>query len=357
MDCVWYASVAPCARWAREWSDPALGKMVATTAEPLPLPRRLGVALAACAFVSAIAWQVATQRDDWPLSCFAMYSKRQGPTASRSFVRGVSDQGEFELADDMLPVGGARLRHLNEKLHRNEKRRARFAAQIQQRYEARRKPNGWPALQAVRAYKETWKIRGGLEGIDRPKRRLVASMYLPPPTLVERLALERASEAPVAAPRRAPEGDVVVELAARACVTGCEAFGDRYAAANEALRLTAREDAAMVSVPLDLEPGEYSLLVRMRTPKGKDRGRLRPVVDGHLLREKPWVGDYESALGRGAWVWASASPGSKALRLDTTEGRLHDLRLELPHGAVELDQVWLSRAQRELPTWNEPVAP
>ena len=331
------------------------------TAEPLPLVRRIGVGLGACAFVAAIVWQVATQRDDWPLSCFNMYSGLEGPVASRSFVRGVSDQGEFELADEMMPVGGARLRHLNAKLARNPERQRAFAQVIQHRYEAGRAAHGWPVMQAIRANTESWKIRGGLQGIDRPKRKLVGSMYVPTPALVARLASERTGKAPVAAPRSVPAGDMVVDLDAPACTVGCEGFGDRYAASGAALRLSASEDDANASVSLQLEPGEWAIFLRLRSAKGSGKGkgndRIGVELDGERLGGKAGLGNFAAALGHGGWVWASKQPGEQALDFELEARGQHVLRFSALRGAIELDQLWLSRKQRELPIWNEPVTP
>jgi len=326
-------------------------------AEPLSFARRVGVGLGACAFVAAIGWQVATQRDDWPLSCFKMYSGIEGPVTSRSFVRGVSEQGEFELADDVIPVGGAQLRHLNAKLARNKVRQRAFARAIQRRYEAARAREGWPVLQAIRSYTETWKIRGGLEGIDHPKRKLVGSMYVPTSALLDRLRDERAGRASVAEPRSAPKGDVVVDVDPAACAHDCAGFADRYASQGNALRLSAGDDEASVSVSVQLPPGQWSLFVRLRTPKARGSDRLAAELDGHRISGKSGLGNYEDALGRGAWVWASEAPGEPALTFGVSGRSAHVLRFGALSGAIELDQVWLSRTQHELPIWNEPVVP
>jgi hypothetical protein len=325
------------------------------------LARRAGVAIAALAFVGATAWQVIAERDDWPLSAFEMYSNRQGPKASRSYVRGVSDTGEFELADGMLPVGGARLRHLNARLARAKGRQRDFAARIQSRYEARREESGWPVLQAVRAYTETWKIRAGLKGIDAPKRRMTGTVYFPPRSLAERAESERAGNASPAKPRATADADRVVDLDAQACVAGCEAFDDPLAASGRALRLSARGgkdgDPATLTVSLPLPAGTWSLLVRMRTPTRGGSDRLSVRVDGELVTGKSGLGNYERALGTGAFIWASSAPGERALAFDVEGASPHTIELESSRRRVEVDQLWLAHGRRELPTWNEPLAP
>lgn len=330
---------------------------LATSAPPFPLIKRVAVSLAACAFVGATIWQVSGLRDDWPLSSFKMYSGLEGGVASRAILKGVSDRGEFDLEGEMVPFGGARLRALNQKLSKNHKRQRRFVEVVQKRYEAMRAANGWPVLQAIRAYNETWTIKQGLAGIDRPKRRAVGSMYIPPSALTEQLDRERSGRARVAAPRASPSGDVVIDLDASACQERCQERGDRFAAGGRALRLSAGEGDATASVQVTLAPGTWFVFARMRTPTSGGSDELQIALDSERLGNKGELGNYEGSLGRGVWVWASLNPGDPPLRFDQEAAGAHVLRFAATEGTVELDELWLSRDQRELPIWSEPIAP
>lgn len=326
--------------------------------EPLSLARRAAVSLAACVFVGATIWQVATRRDDWPLSNFEMYSGLEGPVSSRSVVKGVSDQGEFDLKGDMLPLGGARLRHLNAKLERNKARQRRFVSFVQRRYDERRAAAGWPVLQGIRSYSETWQIQRGLAGIDQPKRRATGSLYLLPESLRERLDAERAGQAPVMPPQPLPAGDALIEPGDADCGSGCEPIEDRHASGGRALRLRANGKAgASLTARARLAAGRWLLFVRMRTPPASGSDRVTMKLDGERLGRESEVGRYAATLGSGAWVWASEAPGERPLRVSVGADGEHTFSLELSQGSADIDQIWLSRARAELPVHNDPLAP
>jgi hypothetical protein len=54
-------------------------------------------------------------------------------------------------------------------------------------------------------------------------------------------------------------------------------------------------------------------------------------------------------------VWASRDPGTPALEVHVEESGPHTLTLRIDKARVELDQLWLSQVQEELPPFNEPV--
>jgi hypothetical protein len=323
----------------------------------MPLPRRIGVGVAAVSFVALTAWQIAARRDDWPLAAFHMYSGLQSPVVEREVVRGVSDDGELELgAEQTAPLGGARLRNLTDKLAQDPARHERFVQQLIRHYDAQREARGWPALQGVRWYSEAWQIQPGLAGIDHPDVSREGSLYLPPESLVERLLAERSGAAAVAAAREVPGGDRVIELSAKNCVTGCTAVGDRYASDGEALVLNtaaSAEDEARASIEVPLDEGRWVLLLRLRSHAEHTFDRVSAALDGRPVG--PELGNFEADLGNGAWVWASSKPGEPPLQLSIERSGVHSLTLSADGGSIDVDQVWLSRVRKELPMWNDPV--
>jgi hypothetical protein len=325
----------------------------ASTNGSVALYERVCVAAAAVLFVGLTIWQVKTQRDDWPLSSFEMYSGLQGSVASRTVTVGVSDEGEFNVGRAKLgPFGAARLRHLSDKLERKPKRRARFLSTVQERYEASREADGAPVLQGLRTYTETWKIRAGLAGIDRPERRLNSTTYFPPSSLLAELEAERQGGAPASEARAPGAGDIVVDLAPEQCEPACPAIDDAHAFGGRAVALD-EKGAQRISATVTLEAGRWSVFLRMKTqPGAADRVELQ--LDGKRVgSKKQGLGNYREWLGDGAWVWASAAPGAPALEIDVPAGE-HVFTLRA-RGSVRVDQLWLSRSRRELPVWSAPV--
>jgi hypothetical protein len=316
--------------------------------------QRCLIGLCALAFVGATAWEVAGRRDDWPLSAFDMYSDLQGKTTSRTLLRGVSDQGEFELQSaQTAPIAGARLRHLNEKLESQPRRQAGFLRHVQANYEAQRAAEGWPVLQAIRSYTETWRIRPGLAGIEKPARKLSGSLYLPPITLLDRLEAERTGKAPPLPPHPRPDGDRVFEFAPESCESGCEDVSDANSSGAHAVRASG---GAHLSQDVQLDAGTWYLFLRLRgTAGGADK--LTVAIDGGKVSGKGGAGNFAHTLGTDAWVWASHEPGAVPLQITVNDAGTHPLTIDVPQGGIELDQVWFSRAQRELPIFNEPVQP
>lgn len=323
---------------------------------PPSLPLRVSVAVCALSFVGLTIWQIAARRDDWPLSAFEMYSGLQGNVASRSFVKGVSDNSEFELRGGQVgPLGGARLRHLNSKLARNPKRQRRFVQRIQQRYEAQREELDWPVLQGIRSYSESWRIRPGLSGIDRPRRRLNGVLYLPPTALLERLESERDGRAESLPPRAVAGDNHVIELGPAHCTAACGAIDDRYASEGEALRLmTPGRGEAKLTLPLEIDAGRWRLFVRLKT-QAQGPQQIHVTLDGKRIGGKEGVGNHRRELGDGAWVWSSAQPGARPLNVNVKGKSPHELSITSKKGGILIDQVWLSRTQRELPIFNDPV--
>jgi hypothetical protein len=329
-------------------SDSAAGELAPA------LWQRCLIGLCAVAFVGATAWEVAGGRDDWPLSAFEMYSDLQGKTISRTVLRGVSDQGEFDLQSaQTAPISGARLRHLNDKLKSQPRRQAGFLRHVQANYDAQRAAEGWPVLQAIRTYTETWHIHPGLAGIEAPERKLSGTLYLPPITLLDRIEAERGGKAAPLPPHPRPAPDRVFEFAPDGCESGCEDVADANASGSHAVRARA---GARISREVQLDAGNWYLFLRLRgTAGGADK--LTVSLDGDKVSGKNGAGNFAHTLGTDAWVWASHEPGTAPLQITVNDAGTHTLTIDVPKGGIDLDQAWFSRAQSELPTFNEAVQP
>jgi len=273
-----------------------------------------------------------------------------GTTASRFRISGVSQEGEFTLDDaQTAPFHGSRLLVISRKLEHHPGKRAQFIRKLASRYDGRRAKEGWPELHAIRFYREQWDLREYLKGNERPEQTLVSTMYLPPPALLERLSAEANGKAAPEAPLRAPPGDAIVDFAAAQCSAACSAFPDELAASGTALRLSpgsARQASAAAS--LELVPGRYVVFLRMRTTAEPDRDKVELELDGERKGE---LGNYREDFTDPGWVWASVSPANPPLALEIKQAGMHALRLSSAVDA-DVDEVWLSRSVRELPSDN-----
>jgi hypothetical protein len=315
---------------------------------------RLAVVLsAALAFFVFTMVDVATGREDWPVSPYPMYSEIPGRTASRYIIVGASDQGEFKLTDDQTsPFRGSRLLSLNKSMERRPAKRAQFMQKIKDRYDSRREQMGWPELRGIRFYTEVWQLRDDLVGLNDPERRLTSTTYFPPRPLLERLEAEAAHRAAAEPPLKVAAGDIVVDLGAQHCETACTAFGDALAAGATALRLAPPSDGkAALRVPVELPAGKAFVYLRMRTDARPGSDRVRVELDGKPLASNQSLGNYRGELPEVGWVWASLAPGEPPLVLDNLPAGAHVLRLT-SEVAVDVDELWLSRRVPELPSEN-----
>jgi hypothetical protein len=312
---------------------------------------RLAVAVgAALAFYAATMLDVATGREDWPISPYPMYSDMPGTTASRFRISGVSQEGEFTLDDEQTaPFHGPRLLVISRKLEHHPEQRAQFMRKLASRYDARRVTEGWPELHAIRFYREHWDLREYLKGNERPEQTLVSTMYLPPVGLLERLSAEASGRAAPEAPLRVPAGDVVVDFGPAQCSVDCSAFPDVLAASGTALRLAPVNSLrASAAASLELAAGRYVVFLRMRTTADPGHDKLQLELDGDRAGD---LGNYREDLTDPGWVWASVSPANPPLVLEVKQAGTHALRLSSAENA-DVDEVWLSRSARELPSDN-----
>jgi hypothetical protein len=311
---------------------------------------RIAVAMgAALAFYAATMVDVATGREDWPISPYPMYSEMPGTTASRWTINGVSETGEFKLNDaQTAPFHGSRLLSINKTLERRPAKRSQFIRKLVTRYESQRESEGWPELHAIRFYRETWDLREYANGVDHPDKQLVSAMYLPPSALVDRLNAEADGKAaPEPAIPPAP-GDIVVDLGPAHCEAGCTALPDALAANGAAIHLLVGSGLASATVRTDLAAGRYFVFLRMRVAPDIERDRVHLELDARQAGE---LGNYRQDLPGGGWVWVSASPATPPLELEIKQAGAHVLRFSST-SPVDLDELWLSRSVHEAPIDN-----
>lgn len=305
--------------------------------------RKLIVLCVVGGYLSATVWQVVSQRDDWPLSSFPMYSQLQRSTISRNRTVVVTLDGEHSLRLDGL--GSSRQRHLLHKLAHKPKRLEKVLRGIREQTEARL----GQSVQAIRSYTETWRIRPGLKGINKPARQITSAIYLPPVGLLARLSEEAAGTAPVLQAVPLAAGAVVRELGARDCGPRCSEVEDRYASGGHALQLDCREGRAEVHVE-GLPRGRFSLLARIRPENGKDKGNWRVTLNGKRVGKRPLS---RGNLPGSGWLWLSAEPGAPLLDLKVA-AKNKPLSLRCRGGVMRVDQIWLAKRGSELPLDTAP---
>jgi hypothetical protein len=320
---------------------------------------RLAVVLAfGLAFYALTMWEVATGREDWPLSPYPMYSDIPGKTASRWLIMGVSDTGEFKLDDSQTaPFYGARLLSISKSLQRRPAKRAQFLHKVAERYEANRAGTDWPELRGIRFYSEVWHLEDGPAGMEHPTRELTSSTYFAPSSLLERLNAEAERRAAPEPAVNVPAGDTLIDLRPEQCESGCSPLADSLAAGGQALRLSPpRDGAASVVVHVDVPAGAARVFLRMRTAAESGSDRVRLELDGQAVGGKYGLGNYRDELTSVGWVWASAPPGDPPLSLEIQQPGAHVLRLSST-AAVDLDELWLSKSMHELPSDNRVRTP
>jgi hypothetical protein len=256
---------------------------------------------------------------------------------------GVTASGEQPLKLE-LGLGAARLRHLLEKLNSRPKQQQRFLEHLRQQLELSNPAQG--AIQAIRTYSETWKIQNGLKGIDKPTRKLVGAIYLPPLELVRRLEDEAAGTASPLKADLLDVADVVLDLEAESCREACSEVIDQYAFKSKALRLDCKGSKQTGSlVVAELPAGTWHLLVRI---KGAEASHPATWTLGN---GKPKTLS-ANGLPTGGWVWVSSRAGYPVSTVTTGEAR--HLQIFCDEHPVEVDQIWLSKNQGELPYDNAP---
>jgi hypothetical protein len=305
----------------------------------------------AAAYVCVTLFEVCAERDDWPLSAFAMYSQPKTKVAGRRVLVGVTAEGEFPI-EGGENVGNLSLRHLDRFVP--DTKASRYLAQLTALTPSLSNER---ELQAVRVYSERWTVRKRLRGITHPVRTLSRSHYIAPQRLRDELRQQR-DGAPALPPRSLPAGDRLFELEADAC-SECDAFADPRAGGGSAVWLlgaSKHEFGGQLTLDVSLPKGTWRLFVRMR-PGSKPEALAATTIESADDIEFYELGQTWSSLPYDAWVWASAPFGAPPVELEVSSATTYHLVFEATEGALSIDQVWFSRKQRELPPTSNPLEP
>jgi hypothetical protein len=318
------------------------------SARKLTIIRRILLAYALLTLV-----QVATHREDFPLSSFPMFSGTEtfGTDARRTSLVGVTDQGEFPLSPFAVSglLSAARLRMIFTRVRNAPpEEQARFTASIARRLrgKTKREHDMW----GLRFYVDSWRVRPGLRGIRRPDRALEYAEFLPPESLLDEL--HRGSWA---APLPRGEDDWVAEPDASACRKRCEVISDPGASGGEAVRLVPHKRRSG-SLRLQIPEGAAKVFVRMRTEAAPGDDVLEVELDGVTPEGAgQGLGSYKRVLPFDGWLWVSIAPGWPPLRIEANGPTQHELVLTARQGVIDVDQVWLAKTRKETPTSIAPV--
>lgn len=301
-------------------------------------------------YAAATLVEVALERDDFPLSRYPMFSLvREARPTYRKVLTVVNDAGEQPVKDRRALFGGDHAERVIFRRATGPQRRKEMLAKLAKRVDKIRVPGGRPF--AIRFYAET--TRDG-----KPVSRMLDAVYAPPPDLLARLAEEQRATAAPLRPEKTSRRDRLVDLDDTACVEHCSKIDDRYASAGTAIRLEPSKGGT-ASVAFTMPAGTWFVLARMRTRAAPPNDVVvvelegRPTKKGRRRSKRYELGNYKASLPAEGWVWSSSRPGWPALEL----GAADDVRVTLVSRSqpVDIDQIWLSAKQSELPTNNAPV--
>ncbi len=339
----------------------------------MPAQRKWLVMSGALLLIGLTVWQVTAKRDDWPLSNFNLYSFIAGRSGSRYVVVAFGPEGETKIARWQLRLVPSPNFALA-RLERHPRRMKHFKRQVREAYaamaESHREKTGTelPEFAGFRIIREKWKIRSHMKGADKPERRLIQSLYLPPQRLVQRIEQEAKGAAEALPPAVVPEGDRVLEAENGILSGAASIVSDDYAHGSAVLLKARKGDSGSITFAVDSDASELWLLMRVRT-KGKGTpGTVSVKLDGKRPRGiKKGAAKVDGSL-RGGWVWASGSDlAAPPVHLELRRAKpskakpgatrtSHQLTIQAKKGAVVIDQVWLTRDRRELPIDNQPVS-
>jgi hypothetical protein len=226
---------------------------------------------------------------------------------------------------------------------RNAEVRRQMLSKLAERIDSPRIPRPRPF--ALRYYSQYYQD-------EKQITRLRDAVYVPPPELLERLDEEQRSKAAPLPPEKVSHRDFVVELGESHCVEGCTVVEDGLASAGSALRLTPSRGAA--SAAFAMPKGSWFVFVRMRTKAAHPHDVVYLQLESRQKKPKNnEIGNYKRVLPPEGWVWSSSRPGWPALELSLSKDRR--VAIMTRHESVDIDQIWLSEKQSELPISNAPV--
>lgn len=310
--------------------------------------------------IAGYGYCAATGEYAWPFSPHPMYPNRQGTTYGTQLLYGVSGAGEFRLSGQVSPMGQATLRSALSKMKAKERDRA--LATFREIYERRRakRPDDprYPELLGLRIYNATWTVQSFAKNRDKPKKRLLESRRLLNPGLEAEFAAQGQSPTP---PVPVATRDIVIDLSTEHDATGVHFEADPAAAGGRVAVFPKRgpktEPRSTVEVNFDAPRGRYYVWLRGTSQGSTKHDSVSLHLDGKPLkpRHAKAFGNWRRRFPRGAYAWSSAAPDYPATRITLEGNGTHQLRLTVREGEVKVDQVWLSRTQKDWPSFAAPV--
>lgn len=318
------------------------------------------ISLAMVSVVAVFGYCVVTQEYLWPFSPHPMYKHVQGESYGKEVLMGVSPEGEFRLtAKHSRPVSASMLRAAGGMRGKKKKKALGTFRRI---YERARAANvghdDFPELIGLRIYKASWRIRSGAANKDKPRTQLRSYLFFPPERLLDAVSTQ-ASTKPAVLP--SPDGDLVFDLSARGDGPSPEVVADELAVGGTALafdseksrRTPKHSPKTHIDYEFTAPKGKYYVWVRGRSDGGRKADSVWLQLDRQLGTPKSFapegMGNFRSGLPKGGYAWSGAIPGAPPVQLTFKKNGKHRLRIASREGTVYIDQLWLSRQQKELP--------
>jgi hypothetical protein len=333
--------------------------------------RKALVSVITLAFVIAAGVQIVENRDDWPFSNFHMYSRIQSNRHATTVALGVGPDGEFFLETTMTaPITGSRLQAALSALARRSKKGSRALEVIHSIYERGRAlgRHTGPRLIALRLVTRSWsKLQANLSNLTSPREQEKAYVAFLDDSTRATLARRAKGDAPPAELQRMTGPGTVIAASSMTLSGQAELLDDRYAGTGKALVIRGKasrkqpqaQPEGFAEAHFTVPSGTYQIWLRGTVARGKRQGSVWLQFDNQIRsRSSPskgrGFGHWARLYPAGAYGWSSAVPGSRPASIKLAAGK-HRLRISARHGNCVVDQIWLSRDQREAPTWTGPV--
>lgn len=317
------------------------------------------------AVIAGHGYCVMEQEYLWPFTPHPMYRSIQGPVFGTAVVMGVGPDGEFRLEPKHArPMTPSMLRAAAGRLSGKKKQQAleTFRKLYARARGTSSKPEDYPELIGLRLYAHSWRIRSGAPNKNHPRARLQSHVFFPPKRLLEevRQQSKQKGRAPL---RTVPAGDLVLELMVPDGKGFPKLRRDQRAAQGNALvfgsdgKKSRRKPSRLPKTYVDYEffapKGTYYLWGRGTSDGGERADSVWLQLDGQVGTTRTLTpqgfGNFRSGLPKGGYAWSSAVPGAPPIRVEFKRDGKHRLRVSAREGKVYIDQLWLSRKQREIP--------
>jgi hypothetical protein len=334
--------------------------------------RRLSLSGVLLGVIATYAYCVAEKTYLWPFSPHPMYSGIQGRDFGTRVVMGVSAAGEFRLEGKHgRPMTPSMVRaSLSGKRGKSVRRTLDTFVKL---YDARRAryPDDpeYPELLGLRVYQQSWRMGKPGSALPKPRRRLLSSTLLMPEALEAEVAQQKqgTSVASVAL----PAGDILIEVGPGlgepvvSVIKDARASGGvAYSVRSPTKGKPSKSPASHIDVTFDAPAGKYWLWLRGTSSKQRGQDSVWLQFDREIGTdsmkalgkvEAGGFGNWRDAFPKGVFAWSSVAPGAPAHRLTLQKAGEHRLRISAREAPAIVDQIWLSREQREAPSFSGPL--